>query len=1233
MFPRDAGNIDNIVSKICKDKLQCHLVKNQCLNFLSNVEVPFGWKGEIYKLDQHLPTYKFRLQILRDFVAIKEAEGVFVTSSTCEEFFGELKQFSLDPGNDDGEFWEHGNGQHSRPGVDLFQQNIKLQGVLVRKSENWLKASVLVKKEGHGEQTGLGVTSDSLQSELVVSLQHEGQAGEGFHLKVSVGDIVEVTKCWRKEGEALEPEVVMCYSLSDGEIQSYLECLSSCVKSGHSTAAVNEILRCRAAWNYVLSGLGKEKYDANIIHQILETVNKISSSSLVLHTVKKIVEGFQQSSFFKTILPDFIDEITEVNCFSLVQNVLKHVVSAVPQSGLQILTLAKKLAYKQLEVFSDSETPKVIVDFLIQLSMIIASEVPGARKDIKELPWKKLPLIPNEEEMKKPRLKTDDLPVIKKDGKYDSEDDYLNTYFRLLREECFHKLRKGISDFVSSEQKCDSKDLRMYRWLKPVSTLFQETCIRRIDTTTLHHVKAMLQYHMSRVLVKSLKNKNSRDTEGLLYGNLLCISIDGTFQEPVWAVVDRCIAKQSIVGINLCEKGNAITEPEFIAKMQEISKRGKEALMAESQTFYLSYAPALEVLQNRDYVPFKDFLVFPDPEQMKPAEYIDKIKSPPDWGIIFQRDTLPERSIQDEHSQKYSLLEDFNKLRLNSSCKPLLDESQLAAVELALRNKLVLIQGPPGTGKSYVGVALVSLLLSMKVPHDYGPILVVTYKNHALDNFMVDCVKKVSSPDVKIVRVGRVREDANEELKKILLRQVGREWPQRLYNQKRKLLGQIWALQPEVKRAFEKLRYSSSFTADMFLKEAPASLLNSLLIGPQQIKDPELDGLIKERPRTEPRLREMVQKALLRWLPSQERFDSIAQTMVNEKGSSPENSSPGKGKGKQVEDQGQVENPSDFSDPSVEKNERFLAIDEEITDDDDREIAAELKSQASGSSPAIESLRSLVCIDKSKVESFEDLLNVSNVWMLEKRERVRLVYALQSKFYEKASAEFLNVSNSYAELHHQLKELRNQHDIEVMRKCHVIGMTVTGVSMRANLLDDIKPSVMIVEEAAEILEGQLVAVIPPSVKHLIMIGDHKQLKPIVHFIRLKKRHHLDLSMFERLVNCKLPFIQLRYQCRMRDEFVDLLRELKLYEELKTNEELVKGNTIPPCVTRSMYFCTHTEWETEDKFSHSKRNHHEAKKITEVAKTFCHVGGLAPSKITVLCSYRGQASFYLFFGRK
>lgn len=96
---------------------------------------------------------------------------------------------------------------------------------------------------------------------------------------------------------------------------------------------------------------------------------------------------------------------------------------------------------------------------------------------------------------------------------------------------------------------------------------------------------------------------------------------------------------------------------------------------------------------------------------------------------------------------------------------------------------------------------------------------------------------------------------------------------------------------------------------------------------------------------------------------------------------------------------------------------------------------------------------------------------------------------------------------------------------------------------------------MIVEEAAEILEGQLVAVIPPSVQHLIMLGDHKQLRPVVYYHRLKKHHNLDLSMFERLINCKVPYKQLGFQCRMRDDIVALLRELKIYSSLRTNHEV------------------------------------------------------------------------------
>ena len=46
--------------------------------------------------------------------------------------------------------------------------------------------SVLVKKEGCNEQTKLGATTDSMLSELVVSLKGENQTGEEFHLNVLV---------------------------------------------------------------------------------------------------------------------------------------------------------------------------------------------------------------------------------------------------------------------------------------------------------------------------------------------------------------------------------------------------------------------------------------------------------------------------------------------------------------------------------------------------------------------------------------------------------------------------------------------------------------------------------------------------------------------------------------------------------------------------------------------------------------------------------------------------------------------------------------------------------------------------------------------------------------------------------------------------------------------------------------------------------------------------------------
>ncbi|KAJ6003313.1 hypothetical protein N7451_005860 [Penicillium sp. IBT 35674x] len=65
-----------------------------------------------------------------------------------------------------------------------------------------------------------------------------------------------------------------------------------------------------------------------------------------------------------------------------------------------------------------------------------------------------------------------------------------------------------------------------------------------------------------------------------------------------------------------------------------------------------------------------------------------------------------------------------------------LDHGQCQGLIAALTREYALIQGPPGTGKSYLGVKLVQVLLEIKEKAKLGPILVICYTNHALDQFL-----------------------------------------------------------------------------------------------------------------------------------------------------------------------------------------------------------------------------------------------------------------------------------------------------------------------------------------------------------------------------------------------------------------------------------------------------------------------------------------------------------------
>ncbi|CAB4000948.1 Hypothetical predicted protein, partial [Paramuricea clavata] len=186
---------------------------------------------------------------------------------------------------------------------------------------------------------------------------------------------------------------------------------------------------------------------------------------------------------------------------------------------------------------------------------------------------------------------------------------------------------------------------------------------------------------------------------------------------------------------------------------------------------------------------------------------------------------------------------------------------------------------------------------------------------------------------------------------------------------------------------------------------------------------------------------------------------------------------------------------------------------------------------------------------KNDRESAEDVEEELNLWTLSDQERLNFICALQCKIV----LEFSEAVNLYEENAKCHQDFLDDRTVNILEEYDVIGMTVTGAATRLHLLDQLKPCAVIVEEAAEIIEGQLISVLPPSIEHLVMLGDQEQLQPRVNCYKLTQKN-LDCSMFERLINNKMPFQQLGKQCRMRDDIADLLRSLNIYKDLKTNKE-------------------------------------------------------------------------------
>lgn len=196
-------------------------------------------------------------------------------------------------------------------------------------------------------------------------------------------------------------------------------------------------------------------------------------------------------------------------------------------------------------------------------------------------------------------------------------------------------------------------------------------------------------------------------------------------------------------------------------------KEGDAVAVIDCMTFVPEYIPVLKALemQHEQTLPFNDgdLLNFCKSRPADLSNTIDLSFNLADKrGLV--RDMVLNSGLQPiiELRRDDYLTDNLVNQLVQLVESATLDRGQLVSFLNSLRNPVHCTQGPPGTGKSYLGVVIVRALMivrSLWLQHNRSaglpPILVLSYKNHAIDEFLVDLVNAESrSLQGSLIRIG-----------------------------------------------------------------------------------------------------------------------------------------------------------------------------------------------------------------------------------------------------------------------------------------------------------------------------------------------------------------------------------------------------------------------------------------------------------------------------------------------
>lgn len=256
------------------------------------------------------------------------------------------------------------------------------------------------------------------------------------------------------------------------------------------------------------------------------------------------------------------------------------------------------------------------------------------------------------------------------------------------------------------------------------------------------------------------------------------------------------------------------------------------------------------------------------------------------------------------------------------------------------------------------------------------------------------------------------------------------------------------------------------------------------------------------------------------------------------------------------------------------------------------------------------------------------LLNQHDPFSLSRAERDVLCDFWKGELHDSLFESFDRVRQELEKEHNQLKLVRQETDLKVLRSAQVIAMTTSGFCSLQSLINSVGIKVIIVEEAAEVMEAHVLACLGNNVQQVILIGDHRQLRPKtqVHALSVESRcgYNLNLSLFERLVLSEtVPLHTLSTQRRMRPEIAQLIRQT-IYPKLCDSEVVTKYPQVKGMANNVM-FLNHDFLEDQAQSDNESTSHSNAYEIEMVVELAAYLlrQGYSPGQITVLTPYVGQ----------